>query len=185
MWCNTCFLILSKAVSWCSLGTPALHLPAFAEKVSFSTAGMWYSHYTASYDTWWELILWSCWRPEASWLPEAKMVTCSSNLRVTEYFSVVVTYGSFLVSTWPKFLETGQNLLFVSCLQSRACTAPRHVYSGNWKNHWTALLIVLKTEKWVETVSQLSSKAGMSLSFFFLIIKIHLSLYCLLWIFVS
>lgn len=26
MWCNTCGLILSKAVRWCSLGTPALHL---------------------------------------------------------------------------------------------------------------------------------------------------------------
>lgn len=97
MWCNTC-LIPFKAVSWCSLGTLALHLPAFAGKVSFSTAGMWYSHYTASYDTWWELILWSCWRPEASWLPEANMVICSSNLSVTEYFSVVVTYGSFFVS---------------------------------------------------------------------------------------
>lgn len=52
-----------------------------------------------------------CGAAEAAWLSEP----CVSNLKVTQYFSVVVTSGSFLVSCYlPEVsaVETGQNLDF-------------------------------------------------------------------------
>lgn len=144
---------------------------------------MWCSHCTASYDTWWTVLLWSYWRPEAAQLSEL----CASNLKITQYFSVVVTSGSFLwfLFTCPKFLQWKLVRIW---FRSSAWPAEHALLPGicarmTGKNHWTALLIVQKTEKWVETVSQLSSKTVMSLSFFW-VIKIHFSWDCLLWIFV-
>lgn len=52
---------------------------------------MWCSQCTASCDMWFTELLWSCWRPEAAQRPEL----CTGNLKVTYYFSVVVTLSPF------------------------------------------------------------------------------------------
>lgn len=62
---------------------------------------MWCSRCTAPYDTWWQLLFQSCWRPEAARLSEP----CSGNLNIRVFFCGCDLWFIFWVSTWPKFLK--------------------------------------------------------------------------------